>query len=55
MMVITGRWADGSDLVAIPNYARMNRQGPPHDYPVDEETSEDARGGQPPLASKVWI
>ena len=25
VMVITGKWADGSDLVAIPNYARMNR------------------------------
>ena len=59
VMVITGKWADGSPMLAIPNYARMNRVGPPHDYPRDEE--------QPPVAapktangvdvtySKVWI
>ncbi len=35
VMVITGRWKDGSPMVAIPNYARMNRVGPPHEYLVD--------------------
>ena len=25
VVVITGKWADGSDLLAIPNYARCNR------------------------------
>ena len=25
VMVITGKWADGTDLLAIPNYARANR------------------------------
>ena len=29
VVVITGKWADGSGLVAVPNYARMNRVGPP--------------------------
>ena len=49
--VITGKWADGSDLVAIPNYARMNRVGPPPAYP-----DEGRRGQQePPVTSKVWI
>jgi hypothetical protein len=24
-MVITGKWQDGTPLLAIPNYARMNR------------------------------
>jgi DUF1680 family protein len=27
VMVITGKWADGSPLMAIPNYARENRGG----------------------------
>ena len=58
VMVITGRWADGSELLAIPNYARMNRQGPPHAYPSDEETTSAAnasRGGKQAIESKVWI
>ncbi len=29
VMVIQGKWADGSEFTAIPNYARMNRVGPP--------------------------
>jgi hypothetical protein len=46
--VITGKWADGSELVAIPNYARMNRVGtPPPAYPSDKESG--------PVDSKVWI
>jgi uncharacterized protein len=55
IMVITGKWADGSDLVAIPNYARMNRVGPPHEYPVAEEGPNTSNGSPPSLASKVWI
>ena len=51
MMVITGQWADGSALLGIPNYARMNREGPPHAYPADEE----GRGGDLAVESKVWI
>jgi uncharacterized protein len=37
LMAISGKWADGADLLAIPNYARMNRVGPPHEYPGDED------------------
>ena len=33
VMVITGKWQDGSSMLAIPNYARMNRVGPPPEYP----------------------
>jgi DUF1680 family protein len=51
VMVITGKWADGSDLVAVPNYARMNRVGPPHEYPEEG----DRRGREFPVNSKVWI
>jgi DUF1680 family protein len=32
VMVITGKWKDGSPMIAIPNYARMNRMGPPAEY-----------------------
>ena len=52
MMVITGRWADGSALLAIPNYARMNRGGPPPAYPDD---GTDGGGAKSPVESKVWI
>jgi hypothetical protein len=36
VMVMTGKWNDGSPMMAIPNYARMNRVGPPRDYPEGE-------------------
>ena len=48
VMVITGRWADGSELVAIPNHARMNREGSPPAYPDDGDRKL-------PAESKVWI
>jgi DUF1680 family protein len=51
VMVIKGKWADGSELVAIPNYARMNRVGPPHEYPEEG----DRRGPMSSVDSKVWI
>ena len=60
MMVITGRWADGSALLAVPHYARMNREGAPPAYP-DEATAfggAPADGGpdnKPLVESKVWI
>jgi DUF1680 family protein len=49
-VVITGKWTDGSDLLAIPNYARMNRVGPPPGYPNDRGIIFGA-----PVESKVWI
>jgi hypothetical protein len=52
-MVITGKWADGSPMLAIPNYARMNRVGPPPAYP--DEGSNDRRGDLRNIKSKVWI
>ena len=33
VMAITGKWKDGSAMLAIPNYSRMNRVGPPPEYP----------------------
>ena len=51
VMTIKGRWADGGELVAIPNYARSNRGGKPPAYP-DEEKANRLAGK---LQSKVWI
>jgi DUF1680 family protein len=48
MQVITGKWKDGSPFLAIPNFARMNRAGAPHDYPDEREEDET-------MDSKVWI
>jgi DUF1680 family protein len=48
VMVIAGKWRDGSPMSAIPNFARMNRVGPPPAYPTEGEA--DLR-----LESKVWI
>ncbi len=48
IMAISGKWQDGSPMLAIPNFARVNRVGPPHDYPDDHEV--DRR-----IMSKVWI
>ncbi len=57
-MVIKGKWADGSELLAIPNYARMNRVGPPNAYPTEQTVSAGAghlpKFG-PSVDSKVWI
>jgi len=60
VVVIKGKWADGADLVAIPNYARMNRVGPPHQYPGEEDPTPapNPANGQRrafQLQSKVWI
>ncbi len=50
IMAIKGRWQDGSPMLAIPNFARSNRQGPPAEYP-DEQPSGTKRS----LDTKVWI
>ncbi|KAA6465069.1 Tat pathway signal protein [Acidobacteria bacterium AB60] len=49
VMVITGKWNDGSAMTAIPNYARMNRAGVPPEYPHEDERMSG------PAKSKVWI
>jgi len=48
VMVIKGKWQDGSDLIAVPNFARMNRAGAPPEYPSDREDNRQ-------IDSKVWI
>ncbi len=37
VVVLTGSWQDGSPLTAVPNYARMNRVGPPKAYLGDPD------------------
>jgi hypothetical protein len=46
VMTIRGHWADGTPLVAIPNYARMNRVSP---------TPTPKFDGRKPPVSQVWI
>ena len=55
VMVITGSWTDGGKLVAIPNYARMNRVGPPHAYPGEEVDTMTGSAAGSSNRSKVWI
>jgi DUF1680 family protein len=54
VVTIDGQWADGSEFVAIPNYARMNRVGPPHAYPGDENVDAGDHK-KPSIVSKVWV
>ena len=65
VVIISGQWADGTDFLAIPNYARMNRVGPPHAYPREEDvdsgssTTAIASTSKYPknlsVESKVWV
>jgi hypothetical protein len=58
--VITGKFADGSPMLAIPNYARCNRN-PPAPPPVPPQAAPPAgqapapRPAPPPPTSIVWI
>jgi hypothetical protein len=58
--VITGRFADGSPMLAIPNYARYNRN-PPAPPPAPPQPAAPAgqapapRPAPPPPTSIVWI
>jgi uncharacterized protein len=54
VMVITGKWQDGSPMLAVPNFTRMNRAGQPPEYPSDRDPDR-WRKPKPPVDSKVWI
>lgn len=47
VVAINGVWQDGSPMLAIPNYARMNRGVTPTDYPPEHRSG--------PVLSQVWI
>jgi DUF1680 family protein len=58
VVVIKGKFADGSPMIAIPNYARMNRQParPPEPArPAPAPGAPRQRPAPPPIASGVWI
>ena len=62
VMTITGTFADGTPLLAIPHYARMNREpAPPPPAPVVAVVAPPPPGAPPvrppppPVASLVWI
>lgn len=55
VVVITGTWQDGKPMMAIPNYARMNRAAPPRTEVAGDSsvnyapgTSNAAAGANPP-------
>ena len=54
VVAISGKWDDGATMLAIPNFARTNRVGPPHDYPRDDEVGHSLTS-KPSIHSKVWI
>jgi hypothetical protein len=55
-MVIQGKFADGSPMLAIPNYARINRE---KDLPSEGDLPTGAdgalQGGRRPAVSVVWM
>ncbi|MCC2668639.1 MAG: hypothetical protein K0Q72_1110 [Armatimonadetes bacterium] len=51
--VLQGRWADGTPLVAVPFYARMNRLDPSQ-WPATGNPGS-RRGRNPGIQSQVWI
>src|SRR6185503_13458085 len=60
VMVIKGKFADGSPMLAIPNYARMNREPEPPPPPPAPATppapgAPRPRFVPPPVVSLVWI
>jgi len=53
VVAIKGTFTDGSPLLAIPNYVRMNREPAPP--PAPPPTPGAPRPAPPPVASTVWI
>lgn len=51
VMIITGAWADGSQLMAIPNYARANREI----ETKPQETAASSARRIPAVSSRIWI
>ncbi len=70
VMTIKGTWQDGSPMLAVPNFTRMNRVGPPKEF-LDDPSVNYAPGsttgvaaanpagpalrGRRKIDSKVWI
>ncbi|MGH9519619.1 MAG: hypothetical protein ACRD2D_08205 [Terriglobales bacterium] len=54
VVTISGSWQDGSPMLAIPNFTRVNRVGPPPGYP-DEREPDHMPNFKYTIDSKVWI
>jgi DUF1680 family protein len=54
VVAITGTFVDGSPLLAIPNYARLNRNPPPPPEPA-RSSEPGSRPAPRPPTSIVWI
>ena len=61
VMTIKGKWADGSPLLAIPNFARLNRIEPTP-YPQSQQVTQPTRANEPGQAvinrgplSIIWM
>lgn len=55
MTVITGTFADGSPMLAIPNYARENRVEGTHGPRRPAQRPDGSRGEPFPVTSVVWM
>ena len=57
VMVIKGKWSDGSDFLAIPNYARhnRNRQGGGEGQGFGGPGTTGSRRRNRGLGSTVWL
>ena len=59
VVVIKGTFADGSPMLAIPNFVRMNREPPPPAVvattPAAPPATPGTRPPPPPVVSVVWI
>ena len=56
VVVIKGTFADGSPMMAIPNWARMNREPAPPPAPAPQPNATPGmRPPPPPVVSAVWI
>ncbi len=53
VVIIMGRFADGSTMTAVPNFARMNRNPP--DPPAGPPPAQGAPRAPRPVTSMVWI
>ena len=56
VMAMSGKWQDGTPMLAVPNYARMNRVEPPKEQTAGDPTVNYAPGstasaGTPPAAA----
>jgi DUF1680 family protein len=57
VVAVKGSFADGSPMMAIPNYARKNRdpEEPPPQRQAPEAVNAAVRRPRPPATSVVWI